>query len=135
MLPSICVKVSIPQAVGTVATKKKFVAFIVGLVSIPQAVGTVATFPYFIFRHFFMGVSIPQAVGTVATDNIWKESVESFIECFNTASGRYCCNVDENKFVVRVAGAVSIPQAVGTVATEVVACVAFMTCRFQYRKR
>ena len=58
--------VSIPQAVGTVATYE--VAEVNGelkAVSIPQAVGTVATWS--VFRSESFKVSIPQAVGTVAT--------------------------------------------------------------------
>ena len=62
-------KVSIPQAVGAVATDQLF--FSVGnqlrKVSIPQAVGAVATF--IVIDSFNKGdnVSIPQAVGAVAT--------------------------------------------------------------------
>ena len=87
------------------------------LVSIPQAVGTVATvknFP-FVLRGSFRGfntasgryccnaartslvrlliqkVSIPQAVGTVATNK--RNGISSrYGISFNTASGRYCCN-------------------------------------------
>ena len=53
---------------------------------------------------------------------------------FNTASGRYCCNIliDEvHRYV-----SVSIPQAVGTVATH--ACgitIVDYNSVFQYRKR
>ena len=64
--------VSIPQAVGTVATNGILCGIkSVVMVSIPQAVGTVAT------RRFKNEsikrnepVSIPQAVGTVATQSI-----------------------------------------------------------------
>ena len=64
------VHVSIPQAVGTVATNLNFQKIISGkssLVSIPQAVGTVATGEYVFFNKGLSAVSIPQAVGTVAT--------------------------------------------------------------------
>ena len=37
--------------------------------------------------------------------------------CFNTASGRYCCNLTDCKNADSVLD-VSIPQAVGTVATS-----------------
>ena len=36
-------------------------------------------------------VSIPQAVGTVAT--LDKDEQDVLLASFNTASGRYCCNV------------------------------------------
>ena len=36
--------------------------------------------------------------------------------CFNTASGKYCCN-DERELAYLVSEYVSIPQAVSTVAT------------------
>ena len=39
------------------------------------------------------------------------------MECFNTASGKYCCNVAMVTMAVVVVG-VSIPQAVSTVATD-----------------
>ena len=60
--------VSIPQAVGTVATFRIF-WFLVGwfIVSIPQAVGTVATCGILYRTTHEVRVSIPQAVGTVAT--------------------------------------------------------------------
>ena len=64
------------------------------LVSIPQAVGTVAT--TLNLRKFFVygiEVSIPQAVGTVAT--VKKAmAFKSYVAGFNTASGRYCCNLE-----------------------------------------
>ena len=64
--------VSIPQAVGTVATGKsaKFKGFnSLEAVSIPQAVGTVATRIGNLHENGNLKVSIPQAVGTVATYN------------------------------------------------------------------
>ena len=63
----------------------------VSKVSIPRAVGVVAT----LFRAFFfmLGyvVSIPRAVGVVATDI---KMIYYFLlrRSFNTASGRCCCN-------------------------------------------
>ena len=85
--------VSIPQAVGTVATNGILCGIkSVVMVSIPQAVGTVAT------RRFKNEsikrnepVSIPQAVGTVATTSK-SLADKKVLNCFNTASGRYCCN-------------------------------------------
>ena len=60
--------VSIPQAVGTVATTTKEWATILDIpVSIPQAVGTVATCKLLWVCAHLDTVSIPQAVGTVAT--------------------------------------------------------------------
>ena len=59
--------VSIPQAVGAVATKKFFVfGLLNSAVSIPQAVGAVAT-KNLLLLHTCKRVSIPQAVGAVAT--------------------------------------------------------------------
>ena len=65
-------KVSIPQAVGTVATVVGNVngECISIHVSIPQAVGTVATAEFYLMSSSYARVSIPQAVGTVATDDI-----------------------------------------------------------------
>ena len=40
-----------------------------------------------------MQVSIPQAVSTVATKQKLDASVGREISSFNTASGKYCCNV------------------------------------------
>ena len=60
-------------------------------VSIPQAVSTVATInipgeePIHELR-----VSIPQAVSTVATDAVQQRYYNE--GSFNTASGKYCCN-------------------------------------------
>ena len=62
------VVVSIPQAVGTVATFVDGVSEDESLyVSIPQAVGTVATHQNWYGNNHIIIVSIPQAVGTVAT--------------------------------------------------------------------
>ena len=62
-------------------------------------------------------VSIPQAVSTVATqEEEWQFVLRS---CFNTASGKYCCNpLNRVKEYDLVIGEVSIPQAVSTVATR-----------------
>ena len=66
--------VSIPQAVGTVATVEnvKYCVEPMEIVSIPQAVGTVATALNLALnnRGIYGVVSIPQAVGTVATKGI-----------------------------------------------------------------
>ena len=62
-------------------------------------------------------VSIPQAVGAVATDADSAEDREQFKRCFNTASGRCCCNKQDSS-IAKTASLVSIPQAVGAVATE-----------------
>ena len=63
--------VSIPQAVGTVATISIDVHGEGRIpVSIPQAVGTVATISIDVHGEGRIPVSIPQAVGTVAT--IWR---------------------------------------------------------------
>ena len=60
--------VSIPQAVGTVATMEDLGALQqFESVSIPQAVGTVATVVESKKAQEYDAVSIPQAVGTVAT--------------------------------------------------------------------
>ena len=107
--------VSIPQAVGAVATVRSGESMIACTqVSIPQAVGAVATLNHGwkCIRH---RVSIPQAVGAVATGKII-ELLKTIILSFNTASGRCCCNnyllISGDRFHV------SIPQAVGAVATN-----------------
>ena len=88
-------EVSIPQAVGTVATIPRVLvlSWLDCRVSIPQAVGTVATMlePVIKVKEDYI-VSIPQAVGTVATQLLHVQFVLMQIRCFNTASGRYCCN-------------------------------------------
>ena len=56
---------------------------------IPQAVGTVATRKRSVLLHYSNNGSIPQAVGTVAT--WYKTHLSQFRRCsFNTASGKYC---------------------------------------------
>ena len=64
---------------------------------------------------YFEVVSIPQAVSTVATRKLCDKE-RSITSCFNTASGKHCCNYIRNilfySFII-----VSIPQAVSTVAT------------------
>ena len=49
--------------------------------------------------------------------DIYLAYVQSTLTCFNTASGRCCCNVDNGE-IVSLSGFVSIPQAVGAVATR-----------------
>ena len=112
-------QVSIPQAVGTVATpaemgEGELISF---RVSIPQAVGTVATIKV-VLIHLARscGVSIPQAVGTVATSCLLHR-IRDTMHSFNTASGRHCCN-KYIQYVHIMLKIVSIPQAVGTVATS-----------------
>ena len=62
-------------------------------VSIPQAVGTVAT-KELLQQQRSEEVSIPQAVGTVATRPLTLHRQQD--QCrFNTASGRHCCNRKE----------------------------------------
>ena len=61
-------------------------------VSIPQAVSTVATVEAYDDEHDIKeGVSIPQAVSTVATPEA-RMNKPSPMACFNTASGKHCCN-------------------------------------------
>ena len=75
-------RVSIPQAVGTVATLYSIRLMKINLiVSIPQAVGTVATNNGTIPISELVVVSIPQAVGTVATvenDKALKNFIDKF---------------------------------------------------------
>ena len=66
----------------------------------------------------YIRVSIPQAVGTVATILILAGLESNQWTCFNTASGRHCCNDEYGNMVVPFVQ-VSIPQAVGTVATNI----------------
>ena len=77
-------------------------------------------------------VSIPQAVSTVATCDC--EIPGNKVYCFNTASGKHCCNVlkDAQEFMK---GGVSIPQAVSPVATIKLAYGVQSSYAFQYRKR
>ena len=62
-------------------------------------------------------VSIPQAVSTVATEKAEADFKRTFGKSFNTASGKYCCNVYMNEKHELSINSVSIPQAVSTVAT------------------
>ena len=68
-------------------------------VSIPQAVSTVATVWWLtpVQPDHYVLVSIPQAVSTVATDPNWKSSENDYYDSFNTASGKYCCNLKEDQ--------------------------------------
>ena len=68
-------------------------------VSIPQAVGTVATYLMQRYHGRKQSVSIPQAVGTVATERSSK--LGRLVSGFNTASGRYCCNIFFFNFCIR----------------------------------
>ena len=94
--------VSIPQAVSTVATysfaRPILAAF---LVSIPQAVSTVATRCLQLQQYRQRGVSIPQAVSTVATFR-GLQKVYLQRRCFNTASGKHCCNSWCKTFIVKI---------------------------------
>ena len=102
----------IPQAVSTVATRPKFNATTIhfyGIVSIPQAVSTFSLFFSFSLwsgtrdvqtsssLHSSAGTlrCIQQAVSTVATVKITKIFISDMMSC-NTASGKYCCNTDNN---------------------------------------
>ena len=99
----------IPQAVSTVATRPKFNATTIhfyGIVSIPQAVSTFSLFFSFSLRsgtrdvqtssslHSSAGTlrCIQQAVSTVATQIITLDVKSTKLTCFNTASGKHCCN-------------------------------------------
>ena len=59
-------------------------------VSIPQAVSAVATEFLSTTLSVFLLVSIPQAVSAVATG--YGITALTHIRCFNTASGKRCCN-------------------------------------------
>ena len=60
-------------------------------VSIPQAVGTIATF--WLWNHDRKQfVSIPKTISTVAT-KLKACLSHKKVECFNTASGKYCCSI------------------------------------------
>ena len=100
------------QAVSTVATRPKFNATTIhfyGIVSILQAVSTFSLFFSFSLRsgtrdvqtssslHSSAGTlrCIQQAVSTVATVKITKIFISDMMSC-NTASGKYCCNTDNN---------------------------------------
>ena len=93
-IQELCV-VSIPQAVSTVATQWWNNTFNYFSVSIPQAVSTVATLHMETHPSKTDEVSIPQAVSTVATQLFFHN--ERYVELswvsFNTASGKYCCNL------------------------------------------
>ena len=61
-------------------------------------------------------VSIPQAVSTVATGQV-NAGLPPAVHRFNTASGKYCCNLRDSYKCSVSLKRVSIPQAVSTVAT------------------
>ena len=138
-----------------------YVYFYYWCVSIPQAVSTIAIDEENVSKNIFLAVSIPQAVSTIAIglqintelflsflegfntasgkyycnlSRIWK--LQSFVCCFNTASGKYYCN----QYLILWGGNtlwVSIPQAVSTIAISIVESVSDegYPYRFQYRKR
>ena len=60
-------------------------------------------------------VSIPQAVGTIAIEVLANKKFDKKVG-FNTASGRYYCNLMNAVSVNLISISVSIPQAVGTIA-------------------
>ena len=62
-------------------------------------------------------VTIPQAVSAVATKGKNFNTTLS-ICCYNTASGKRCCNASEVLYFYHVKGDVTIPQAVSAVATK-----------------
>ena len=119
--------------------KMKLVLIIIEktLVSIPQAVGTVATSANVQPSSVSYSVSIPQAVGTVATQFYFLLSQVINECCFNTASGRHCCNmfwqfciqrINWWMFQYRKRQALLQPL---NVRLELTNCF----CWFQYRKR
>ena len=108
--------VSIPQAVSTVATGRRWNVKQTLSVSIPQAVSTVATLEkdYFVVVASF---SFNTASGKYCcNEGISYSSVTRNLAGFNTASGKYCCNFSL-LVAIKLLKGVSIPQAVSTVAT------------------
>ena len=133
-------KVSIPQAVSTVATgaivnvvvsdvegfntaSGKYCCNCLTLlqktgvikVSIPQAVSTVAT-GNMVFNLMYCQSSFNTASGKYCCNSSWLLWF-SFKIYFNTASDKHCCNLYEYK-CQEWFDCVSIPQAVSTVATK-----------------
>ena len=75
------------------AEDTEYIRAVTRKVSIPQAVGAVATDVFGVHMDDGMHVSIPQAVGAVATRTIFPRRILLPIRpSFNTASGRCCCN-------------------------------------------
>ena len=89
--------VSIPQAVSAVATQGGHLLCLNNLVSIPQAVSAVATNQQLYMQHRGV-VSIPQAVSAVATVR-FPIRFGTIKCCFNTASGKCCCNENGNLLI------------------------------------
>ena len=106
------------------------------VVSIPQAVGTVAT----LYLLYFQQSQLLQGFNTASGRhccNRYRLSNNDQVstDCFNTASGRHCCNYANSIRSNRPNRDVSIPQAVGTVATTLLEKLSLVKKRFQYRKR
>ena len=98
----------IPQAVGAIATKKLSYMLTSLLASFNTASGKYCYFITFVFPSLWSGTRdvrtpsslcssvprtlrrIPQAVSTVATYILYLQWCVNY--CFNTASGKYCCN-------------------------------------------
>ena len=97
--------------------KMKLVLIIIEktLVSIPQAVGTVATSANVQPSSVSYSVSIPQAVGTVAT-SIHQYQQHLYFQ-FQYRKRQALLQHDLNNGIGKDGKLVSIPQAVGTVAT------------------
>ena len=106
--------VSIPQAVGAVATINFLLAISLEI-CFNTASGRCCCNTLFNSPLKYYFVSIPQAVGAVATGIL--ESGDTTTACFNTASGRCCCNLFTIIYF-KILMEVSIPQAVGAVATH-----------------
>ena len=85
-LESVVSKVSIPQAISTVASSPLF--------SLPFGQGLEMCGPHRRFAPLLPRTlrRIPQAVGTVAT--CYLGSVGMKFYSFNTASGKHCCNIN-----------------------------------------
>ena len=104
---------------------------------IPQAVGTVATSSY-INRGSCNYICFNTASGRYCCNKSDPLHNINSIESFNTASGRYCCNLERRLSYFLCCYAVSIPQAVGTVATRIIRptigtnCVCFNTASGRY---
>ena len=68
-------------------------------VSIPQAVGTVATVTVYGRDNVALD-SFNTASGRYCCNAIYFGKFESgLVECFNTASGRYCCNLYDKSHI------------------------------------
>ena len=121
-------RVSIPQAVSTVASSPLF--------SLPFGQGLEMCGPHRRFAPLLPRTlrRIPQAVSTVATTH--RILPPYLLKSFNTASGKHCCNKVNSGWAIGYFKKVSIPQAVSTVATpKPEQAVSAPDHRFQYRKR